>query len=89
MYLRPKAFCTNCYEKVPYYIDFGKDHVTIRDVAFSYYKTRAICEVCNREVYVPAINDKNWYERHKAYYLKLDELKEMAQNGDQRPGSAV
>ena len=47
----------------------------------SFLETRAKCKVCGTQVYVPAVNDKNWYERHKAYYNKLDELKELEDNG--------
>ena len=76
MELRPKVFCCKCYDKEEYNIETFEDVASVREVTFSYPKTRAKCKVCGTEVYVPAINDKNVYERHKAYYEKLKEIRE-------------
>ena len=81
MELRAKAFCTNCYEAMPYTINTSREETTVHEVSFSYLETQARCKKCNNLVYVPAVNDKNYYERHKAYYSKLNELKELELNG--------
>lgn len=78
MELRPKVFCCKCYDKEEYNIEEFEEVASVREVTFTYLKTRAKCKACGTEVYVPAINDKNVYERHKAYYEKLKELKENA-----------
>jgi len=81
MELRQKVFCTKCCERVPYRIESSMEETSVHEVSFKFLETRAKCKVCGTQVYVPAVNDKNWYERHKAYYNKLDELKELEDNG--------
>ena len=81
MELRPKVFCTKCCERVPYKIESSTEETSVHEVSFKFLETRAKCRICGTQVYVPAVNDKNWYERHKAYYNKLDELKELEDNG--------
>lgn len=76
MEIRQKVFCPKCYDKVNYKIESSVEETSVREVSFNFLETRARCVNCNEAVYVPAINDKNYYERHKAYYEKLDELKE-------------
>lgn len=78
MEIRPKVFCCKCYEKTEYDIEVSEEVASVREVTFSYPKTRAKCKVCGTEVYVPAINDKNVYERHKAYYEALKEIRKDA-----------
>lgn len=80
MEIRHETFCTNCYTKVPYHLAFSTEVASVREVTFSYEKTTALCDICGKEVYVPAVNDRNVYERHKAYYKELGELK----NGTER-----
>lgn len=74
MELRPKVFCTICYQPVSYHLESGMREISVKEVSFSFLETRAICDQCGTRVYVPAINDKNVYERHKAYYNKLFEI---------------
>ena len=57
-----------------YTLESSIEKATHREVEFEYLETRARCDICGNLVYVPAINDKNWYERHKAYYDILDSL---------------
>lgn len=73
--IRPKTFCSECYEKVTYHIKEVPREVSVREISFKFVETQAICDECGSVVYVPAINDKNSYERHKAYYAKLEEIK--------------
>ena len=54
----------------------------LQEVSFKFLETRAICRICGERVYVPAVNDKNIYERHKAYYAKLDELRDLEESED-------
>lgn len=74
MDIRPKVFCTKCYESVPYHVQTSIEEASHREVSFSYLETKAFCDICGEQVYVPAINDKNCYERHKAYYDRLEEI---------------
>lgn len=76
MELRPKVFCCECYDKEEYNIEESEEVASVKEVAFTYFMSKARCKICGTEVYVPAVNDKNVYERHKAYYLKLKELEE-------------
>lgn len=77
----PKAFCTECYEKTTYELKEETTKVKVRGVSFSYPRLRCYCTECGCEVYSPEINDKNVYERHKAYYSKLDQMKGELQHG--------
>lgn len=70
----PIAFCCRCYEKVPYTMDFSEELIEYRGIRFRYIRTKAICKRCGEEIYAAPVNDKNWYERHQAYYKKLEEL---------------
>ena len=82
MQLRPKTFCPKCYESVPYYLRQSEKKISVREVSFSYLEIEAVCKECHNPVYVPAINDKNVYERHKAYYEALSNIcMEEIQNG--------
>lgn len=74
MIIREKAFCPKCYETKPWHLESSYETVTVHEVTFSYLETKAICNTCGSQVYVPAVNDKNWYERHKAYYNLLESL---------------
>ena len=74
MELRPKTFCTKCYESVPYRLNNERKEVSIREVSFSYDEIVATCCTCGTRVYVPAINDKNCYEREKQYYERVKEI---------------
>lgn len=89
MTLRPKVFCTKCYEKVPYTLETEMREISVKEVSFSYLDTQAKCIYCATPVYVPAINDKNAYERHKAYYQKLEEIEGETTHGDLRQGSQI
>lgn len=75
MELRPKVFCTKCYDKEEYTIESSEEVASVREVTFTYLQTRARCKKCGELVYVPAVNDANVYERHKEYYNKLGELR--------------
>lgn len=81
MTLRPEVYCVRCGVKVPYKIESSMKETSVHEVFFKFLETRALCRICGEQVYVPAVNDKNVYERHKAYYAKLDELKELEDHG--------
>lgn len=82
MQLRPKTFCAGCYESVPYRLESVTKEISVKEISFSYLEIQARCTECNSLVYVPAINDKNVYERHKAYYDALSKIcMEEIQNG--------
>ena len=74
MQIHPKAYCVHCGEMRKYRIKTEEVEVTVRDVTFTYPEHQAICKRCGNQVYVPAINDNNFYERHKAYHDKTKEL---------------
>lgn len=74
MELRPTTFCPHCYEKVNYEICTRVRVASVREVTFSFSETYATCNECGHEVYVPAINDKNCFEREKEYYHALKEM---------------
>lgn len=75
LHLRPKTFCTVCYESVPYRLHTENKEVSVREVSFSYEELVANCDICGTRVYVPAVNDRNCYEREKCY---IDKVKEIA-----------
>ena len=77
MTLRPEVYCVRCGIKVSYKLESSMEETSVHEVSFKFLETRACCRICGEQVYVPAVNDKNVYERHKAYYAKLDELKEL------------
>ena len=77
MTLRPEVYCVRCGVKVPYKLESSMEETSVHEVSFKFLETRARCRICGEQVYVPAVSDKNVYERHKAYYAKLDELKEL------------
>ena len=81
MTLRPEVYCTRCGVKVLYKLESSMEETSVHEVSFKFLETRARCRICGEQVYVPAVNDKNVYERHKAYYAKLDELKELEDHG--------
>ena len=76
MQLRPKAFCPSCYDKVQYKVASSETTISVHEVSFSYQELIARCVYCGAAVYVPAINDRNEYERHKAYYEELKQIGE-------------
>lgn len=83
MQLQPKTFCASCYARVEYRLTTATVELSVRDVIFSYQEVQAFCKDCGAAVYVPAVNDKNVYERHKAYYEALTKLcEEKIQNGN-------
>lgn len=73
MDIRPKVFCVQCYDSEEYELESSIEVASVREVTFPFLETRARCKNCGQLVYVPAINDKNVYERHKAYYKALEE----------------
>lgn len=82
MTLRPEVYCAKCGVKVPYKLESSMEETSVQEVSFKFLETRALCRICGERVYVPAVNDKNVYERHKAYYAKLDELRELEEPDD-------
>lgn len=76
--LRPKVFCPKCYDKEEYTIESSEEVASVREVTFSYLQTRARCKQCGELVYVPAVNDANVYERHKAYFEAIKEIRKDA-----------
>ena len=82
MEVRPKVYCVNCGSFQNYLLESSIEEVDVKNVTFKYLEMRAMCSKCDKQVYVPAINDRNYYEWHKAYYEKLHEIfKENAKNG--------
>lgn len=73
MALRDKVYCITCGAMRPYRIESSIEEVTVREVSFSYKELKTICKKCGNKVYVPAVNDNNWYERHRAYFNKIHE----------------
>ena len=74
MELRPKTFCTSCYESVPYHLHTETKEISVREVSFSYEELVANCDICGTRVYVPAVNDRNCYEREKQYINRVKEI---------------
>ena len=80
MDLIPKEFCGKCYSRQPFYIREEQRTASVRGVGFSYPELYAVCKNCGDRIYSAVLNDKNIYERQKAYYNRIDQIKE-AQNG--------
>lgn len=76
------AFCINCGCKNKYRRVTEKAETEVRGVQFSYAETRAICEKCGEELYVPEINDSNARSREDAYrkaakLITVDEIQNI------------
>ena len=84
MKIRPKVYCVGCGDFRSYILESSIEVVIVRDVTFDYLEMRALCNRCKKQVYVPAINDLNYYERHKAYYEKLHDILKEKENEYQR-----
>lgn len=74
------AFCINCDCRRKYKKEIEEVTVTVRGLCFSYAETKAVCENCNEELYVPEINDINVQARENAYrevagLITVDEIK--------------
>ena len=80
MEARSKVYCVNCGEFHNYILESSIEKVTVRDVTFNYLEMRALCDRCKKKIYIPAINDRNYYERHKAYYEKLHDIFKEEEN---------
>lgn len=63
----PIAFCINCNEKKEYEIKVCRREIKVRGVVFSYVHQTAYCTACNKEVYVPELNDANAQARKDGY----------------------
>lgn len=84
MEIRPKVYCVNCGSFHDYILESAIEKVTVRDVDFEYLEMRGLCHNCRKQVYVPSLSDRNYYEQHKAYYNKLHDIFEEDQNEHQR-----
>ena len=73
--VRPTAFCSKCYDREEYRTEVQDEVASVREVTFSFPETKAYCKACGTLVYIPAVNDINVYERHKAYYNRLKEIR--------------
>ena len=73
MFVRPKGYCHHCGNQQPYKLKFIESETSFSGVPFTYEEAQAICKKCNTRINVPALDDRNWYEKHKAYYNKLHE----------------
>jgi hypothetical protein len=56
---KDKAFCAHCGHFVSYSTTSQVKQTRVRGKVFVYEKTRAICDECSHELYVPKINDMN------------------------------
>lgn len=74
MEIRPKVYCTTCGENRTYKIESSDEEAVFNGVSFIFNEVRARCRKCNQLVRVPALEDRNWYERHKAYYNQLNSV---------------
>lgn len=75
MSIIPKEFCPLCYSKQPFDIREETREISIRGISFSYPELYAVCKGCGNRIYSAVLNDKNVYERQKAYYAQIDEMK--------------
>lgn len=67
------AFCEYCGKKVQFYLDWmGCAWPTDKGI-ITYRELEAHCPHCDREIYVPAVNDVNISRRNKAYAEKVPE----------------
>lgn len=73
MLLRPKAYCVKCDERHPYTLHPIIKETSFNGIIFNYEDIEAHCKKCGSQIRVQALDDRNWYERHKAYYNKLQE----------------
>lgn len=63
------AFCITCGCNQNIRMDSMRVEAEIRGTKISYIETRAVCEVCGQEVYVPEVNDENVQARETAYRI--------------------
>ena len=75
MTIWPTAFCSKCYAHKTYSVKEVMQKTKIRGISFVYPELRAYCDECGELIYSPPVADKNVYERHKAYYNKLEQMK--------------
>ena len=66
--MKSTAFCINCDCWRKYKKEREEVTVTVRGLCFSYAETKAVCENCNEELYVPEINDINVQARENALF---------------------
>ena len=66
------TFCPTCGKYVKFKVDWEgvaeNTHTPIGII--TYRELYAFCPECEKEVYVPAINDINVYRRNKAFEMK-------------------
>ena len=72
----PKAFCEKCYSNQEYKIKERTTGLSIRGIRFSYPELYAVCRTCGEEVYAAPVSDRNVEARYKAYYAKIESMKE-------------
>lgn len=69
--LNLEGFCPKCYEKVHCHVVHRKKEASVKGVSFSYIGYAAVCDKCESEVSVPAVNDFNEYCFENAYYREI------------------
>lgn len=65
------AICLHCMRKVNYNVIVTPVKVYINGLEVTYKEEVAHCCNCNRELYVPKINDNNVRHRSRAYFNAL------------------
>ena len=66
-----EGFCPKCYERVHCHSIHQKEEASVKGVSFSFVKYAALCDNCETEVSVPAINDFNEHSFEEAYYREI------------------
>lgn len=69
------AYCANCDKINKYWVLHHISCFSIHDIGLTYIEQTPYCKECNKEVYVPEINDINCEAREKEYYKKIHFLK--------------
>ena len=80
MLIRPKGYCPACNERRAYSLHPIIKETSFNGIIFNYEDIEAHCKKCGGQIKVPALDDRNWYERHKAYYKQVHETFREDQN---------
>lgn len=81
------AFCINCGCKRHYKMVSGREETEVRGIKFGFVETKAICEDCGEELYIPDLNDANVSAREDAYrkaagLITVDEINRILKKYD-------
>ena len=75
MKIMEKRYCIHCSQEVEYIVLEQMTTAIVRGENISYMEQIAICPVCNKELYVPEVNDGNLKRKIAAYKNNFDIIK--------------